>query len=117
MPQNCVRIRERIAVVHQPGTKPYTPERRRAQLVLSGVERRHRGQRGVRVLLSAEMLLRGLHDAIACTNVVQQEITVRVEHLIAERRRNGIRAAQDRGARWRGGEGADMTGPAADLIE
>src|SRR5207249_5741851 len=50
-------------------------------------------------------------------NVMQQEVTVRVEDFIAQRSRNSERARSNRGACGRRGQRGNMANVAADVVE
>src|SRR5206468_7300820 len=89
---------QRGAVVHVAIVRPHAPQRLGAQLV---------ARRGSAVL----------DDAVAGADVVQQEVAVRVDDLVAERRGNRQRAPVDAGAHRRGRDRRDVTDGAADRVE
>src|SRR5262249_14539302 len=52
-----------------------------------------------------------------CPYIVQEEVAVRMNDFVADRRGYGKRAAIDLGTRWRGRDGTDMANVAADRVE
>src|SRR5437667_12280298 len=98
MTEDCLVAGQRFAVMHQAATRPHAPERSRAQLVL-------------RALTAV------LDDAVSGADVVQQEISERMDPLVTQRRRHRELAAVDDGPcggrRYR----SNVADVAADLIE
>ena len=58
-----------------------------------------------------------LHDTIARSDVMQQEIAIGVNDLAAQSSRDGERSAVDLRTGWRSGDGSDMASGATDLGE
>src|SRR5712671_4330447 len=89
---------QRFEVMHKARPHAEAPKCRRAEFV-----------RGI--------LRPGLDDAVASLDVVQQKIAVRMDDLVAERRRHDESPAIDPRARRRRRDGLDMPDIAADPLE
>jgi hypothetical protein len=104
--------------MHQTGAQAKTLQRRSAHLVLGPQELEEGKTRKPLRSESAAVMLGGRHDdAVAGAHIVQQEITVGMNGLAAERSGNRQRAAVNRRAFGRGGERRDVTSGAADPVE
>jgi len=95
---NRVGQAQGLQVMHEPRPHAQSPERRSAQLV-------------------GRVLLRRLHDTVARADVVQQEIAVGMDNLVAESLRHGERAAVDGRAGRRSHNCAHVARAAADRFE
>src|SRR4029077_12170206 len=58
-----------------------------------------------------------LNDAVAGSNVVEQEIAVRMNNLVPQRLRHGERSPIDHRPRSSGNDGTDMAGGTADALK
>ena len=95
---NGVEKGDGAAVMQQLRARADSPKRRRAHF-LSG------------------FLATRLHDVIASADVVQQEVAIRMDNLIAQRSGHGEGACSDRGSRWCCGYRRDMANVAADVVK
>src|SRR5215471_6956051 len=84
--------------MQETAAQPDTPERRSAQLLRSG-----------RAAV--------LDDTVSCAHVVEQEVTVGMDDLVAERIWNDKRAAVNHRTRRSGNDGRNVASVAADAIE
>ena len=96
--QDCLVPRGGESVMHQPVAGAQAPERRGSQFV---------GRVGWAVL----------HDPIAGTHIMQQKITVRVDHLVPQCVRDAEHPAIDRGSRRCGGDGGPVAEGTSNLGE
>ncbi len=106
------------AVVHQARVQADAPERGGADFV-RGIVKFGDGKIFPcdLVHVPAVMLGHGHDDAVACSDIVEQEVSIGVKLLFAERGRNGEGAAVDLRAGWGSRQRLDVANIAADLVE
>src|SRR5262249_10849205 len=98
MPQYRLIPGQRLPVMHQTISRPHPPKRSRTHEI-------------------GGPLPAVLDDPVTGADVVQQEVSKRMDYLVAQRGRDGESSAIDHGSGCRGRDAGDVTDCAADGVE